>query len=121
MVVRDVGAAEWDQQVLKSQKPVAVEFWAPWCPWCRRLIPEFDALSVEYENRMAMLKLNSDDHPDIAERYGIMGLPTIKLFCQGRTIGEMVGYMPRPRLKAELDRLLQNHRECLQSSSPMRI
>lgn len=121
MVVRDVGSADWDRQVLTSQTPVAVEFWAPWCPWCRRLIPEFEALSPEYDGRITMLKLNSDDYPEIAQRYGVMGLPTIKMFCRGRVIGELIGYMPRPRLKAELDRLLQNHRECLESSSPLKM
>lgn len=83
-------------------------------------MPEFDALSTEYEGRLTMLKLNSEDHPDIAQRYGVMGLPTIKMFCQGRPIGEVIGYMPRPRLKAEIDRLMQNRSECLQSSSSMR-
>ena len=82
-------------------------------------MPEFDALASEYEGKLTMLKLNSEDHPDITMRYGVMGLPTIKVFCRGRPIGELVGYMPRSRLKAELDRLMQNM-ECLQSSSPMK-
>jgi thioredoxin 1 len=67
-----------------------------------------------------MFKLNSEDHPDIAQRYGVMGLPTIKMFCQGRPIGEIIGYMQGSRLKAELDRVIQSQRECLQSSSPIR-
>ncbi len=82
-------------------------------------MPEFEALSSEYEGKLTMLKLNSEDHPDIAVRYGVMGLPTIKMFCNGRPVGEVIGYMPRPRLKAEIDRLMQNM-DCLQSSSPMR-
>lgn len=119
MAVKDVTADGWDSEVLGSERPVAVEFWAPWCPWCRKLTPEFEALSTEYDGKLVMLKLNSDAYPDIAQRYGIMGLPTIKMFCQGRGVGEIVGYMPRPRLKAELDRLIGNHRDCLDSSSPM--
>ena len=119
MVARDIGTSEWDRQVLQSRAPVAVEFWAPWCPWCTRLTPEFQALSAEYENRLMLFKLNTDDHPEIAQRYGVMGLPTIKLFCRGRTIGELIGYMPKPRLKNEFERILQNHRECLEKSSPM--
>ncbi len=82
-------------------------------------MPEFEALSVQYDGKLIMLKLNSDDYPDIAQQYAVMGLPTIKLFCQGRPIGEIIGYMPRPRLKTELDRIIQNHKECLDSSSPM--
>ncbi len=82
-------------------------------------MPEFEALSPEYDDKLDMLKLNSDDYPDIAQRYGVMGLPTVKMFCQGRVVGEIIGYMPRQRLKAELDRVLQNNRECLRSSSPI--
>lgn len=119
MVARDIGSSEWDRQVLQSRVPVAVEFWAPWCPWCTRLTPEFQALSAEYENRLTLFKLNTDDHPEIAQRYGVMGLPTIKLFCMRRTIGELIGYMPKPRLKNEFERILHNHRECLEKSSPM--
>ncbi len=106
--------------VTQTERPVVVEFWAPWCPWCLKLMPEFDALSAEYEGRLTMLKLNSEDNPDIAQRYGVMGLPTVKMFCQGRAIGEVIGYMPKTRLKAEIERLMQNHKECLLSSSPMR-
>jgi len=120
VTVADVGSRDWEQVVGKSEKPVAVEFWAPWCPWCRKLMPEFEALSPEYEGRLKMFKLNTEENPEIAIRYGVMGLPTIKMLCQGRVVGEVVGYMPRPRLNAELDRLLQSHKECLQSSSPMR-
>lgn len=120
MAVRDVPLDNWEDWVLKSQGPVAVEFWAPWCPWCRKLIPEFEALSAEYESKLTMFKLNSDVHPDIAQRYGVVGLPTIKMFCQGRVIGELIGYMPKPRLKAELDRIIESHKECLESSSPIR-
>jgi thioredoxin-like negative regulator of GroEL len=83
-------------------------------------MPEFDALASQYQGKLTMLKLNSDNYPDIAVRYGVMGLPTIKMFCQGRSIGEIIGYMPGPRLKAELDRILLNNRECLESSSPVR-
>ena len=82
-------------------------------------MPEFEVLSNEYEGKLTMLKLNSDEYPDVAQRYGVMGLPTIKMFCQGRTIGEIIGYMPRPRLKAELDKIIQAHKECLESSSPI--
>jgi len=120
LAVRDATAQDWDELVLGSERPVAVEFWAPWCPWCRKLMPEFESISVEYEGRLTMLKLNADDFPEIPQRYGIMGLPTVKMFCQGRVIGEVIGYMPRPGLKGKLDRILSNHKECLDSSSPMR-
>lgn len=83
-------------------------------------MPEFEAVSRECEGKLTMLKLNSDDYPNISQRYGIMGLPTIKIFCQGRPIGEIIGYMPSPRLKAEIDKVLDSNKECLESSSPIR-
>ncbi len=83
-------------------------------------MPEFEAVSGECEGKLTMLKLNSDDYPDISQRYGIMGLPTIKIFCKGRPIGEIIGYMPASRLKAEIDKVLDSNKECLETSSPIR-
>jgi thiol-disulfide isomerase/thioredoxin len=69
LVACEIVADDWDLQVLESSIPVAVEFWAPWCPWFRRLTLGFEALSVEYENRLSMVKLNGDVHPKLAMKY----------------------------------------------------
>jgi thioredoxin 1 len=110
----------WKREVEESSSPIAVEFWAPWCPWCRRLTPELESLSADYSDRLRFAQLNSDDYPGIAERHGVMGLPTTKFFCEGREVSEIVGYLPRPRLKAEIDTIISRNRECLDQSSPLK-
>jgi thioredoxin 1 len=116
----DVDSDNWDEKVLGSQIPVIVDFWAPWCPWCKRLMPDFESLSDEYRGRLAFTKLNADESPDIASRYGVQGLPTLKFFCAGRPIAEIVGFLPRNSLKVQLDGMLSMYKDCLDQSSPMR-
>ncbi len=120
MSLRDVNPADWDRTVSKAEILTLVDFWAPWCPWCRKLAPELESLAPQYDGKIAFVKLNVDDAPLIASRYGVMGLPTLKLFCGGRVVGELVGYMPRNVLKAELDRALTTYRDCLSQSSPLK-
>jgi thioredoxin 1 len=83
-------------------------------------MPDFDSLSDEYRGRLAFAKLNADESPDIASRFGVQGLPTLKFFCAGRPIAEIVGYLPRNILKTQLDAMLSMHKDCLNQSSPMR-
>ncbi len=120
MSVTNVDANNWDRQVLGETKLVLVDFWAPWCPWCRKLSPEFDSLSNEYNGKVKFAKVNTEEAPSIAERYGVEGLPTLKFFCNGRPIGELVGYLPKQRLKAEVDKMFQIQKECVEQSSPMK-
>ena len=116
----DVDSSSWEKQVLESNLPVIVDFWAPWCPWCRRLMPDFDSLSGEYSGRLVFAKVNADESPEIASRYGVQGLPTLKFFCAGRPIAEIVGYLPRNSLKMQLDGMLSMYKDCLEQSSPMK-
>ncbi len=119
MSVKDVNQGNWDAAVSKSDILTLVDFWAPWCPWCRKLAPELEALAPQYAGKIAFLKVNSDEAPEIASKYGVMGLPTLKFFCSGRVVGELVGYMPRNLLKAELERYLGRYKECLAQTSPL--
>lgn len=120
MSLRDVDPADWDKTVANADTLTLVDFWAPWCPWCRKLTPELEALAPQYNGKIAFVKLNVDKAPLIASRYGVMGLPTLKFFCGGRAVGELVGYMPRNILKSELERALTTYRDCLSQSSPLR-
>jgi thioredoxin 1 len=120
MVAIDVDSSTLKEKVLESKIPVIVDFWAPWCSWCRRLMPEFDSLSDEYVGRLAFAKVNAEDSPEIASRYGVQGLPTLKFFCGGRPLAEVVGYMPRDALQKQLDTMLSTYRDCLQQSSVMK-
>ncbi len=112
MAAIDVSAEDWDAKVLKSVVPVVVDFWAPWCSWCRRLAPDFDALSGEYAGKLVFAKVNVAEALTLAARYGTLGLPPLKLFCAGRPLGEVVGYLPRNALRAQLDRMLSMYEEC---------
>lgn len=120
MPFTDVRSQDWEEKVLKSATPVIVDFWAPWCPWCRRLAPDFESLSNEYTGRLIFAKVNVDDSPDISERYGVQGLPTLKLICSGRPITELVGYLPKDALRNQLNQLLNTYKQCLEQSSELR-
>ena len=120
--VVEVSAETWEKEVLESDIPVVVDFWHHDCDWCRALNPIYDELSNEYVERLKFAKLNvleSHENQHIAIQYGIMGTPTLKFFCTGRTVGELVGYRPKNLLKEEVDRILSQIKECLEKSTPL--
>ena len=90
----------------------------------RRLDPEYQALSEEFEGKVVFAKLNvleSHENQQIGFQNGVMGTPTLKFYCGGRTVGESVGYAPKVRLKAWIEDMLANNRECLAQSTPVRL
>ena len=86
-----VSTAEFDKQVLESDVPVLVDFWAPWCVPCRALAVSVDAVAEEFAGRASVLKLNVDEDPEIAGRYSIQSIPTLLFFKGGQKVGELVG------------------------------
>ena len=93
----------FDEQVLRADRPVLVDFWTEWCPPCRMIAPILEQLESEYGDRLTIAKLNGDDHPEIARRYGVMGFPTLSLYRDGEVVHQIVGAKPKRLLKAELD------------------
>lgn len=81
----------FDEQVLKSSKPVLVDFWAPWCAPCRMIAPSVEAVAVEYADRASVGKVNVDDNQSVASRYNIRGIPTLLLFKDGKVAEQIVG------------------------------
>ncbi len=94
--------ANFDQEVLKSEQPVFVDFWAPWCGPCQMMGPIVEQLATELTT-VKIGKLNVDEHPGIAETYGIMSIPTMKVFKGGQIVKEFVGVQQKDKLKAELE------------------
>jgi thioredoxin 1 len=90
-VVREVGSTDFDALVLQSDKPVLVDFWAPWCGPCRMVGPEFEKLAQKYGAAATFVKLNVDEAGDIASRYGVMSIPTIGKFSGGAMVAHVVG------------------------------
>ncbi|WP_324668417.1 thioredoxin [Geochorda subterranea] len=98
--------ANWDQEVLGSDTPVLVDFWAAWCGPCLRMAPIVDAIAEEYAGRLKVGKLNVDEHPDLATRYGIMSIPTLVLFKAGEPVEFIVGLQPRSSLVRRIETVL---------------
>lgn len=86
-----VSTAEFDTQVLESEVPVLVDFWATWCKPCRLVAPAVDAVAAEFAGRAKVLKLDVDENPEIAGRYSVQSIPTLLLFKGGQKVGELVG------------------------------
>ena len=100
---KDVTDATFEEEVLKADKPVLVDFWAPWCGPCRMVSPIVEELSDEYEGKVAFFKLNTDDNPDTSVKYGIRSIPTLLVFKDGEPVGQIVGFRPKSDLKQRLD------------------
>ncbi|MFD0371165.1 thioredoxin [Streptomyces sp. NPDC059071] len=99
---RPVTDATFVDQVLLSDKPVLVDFWAAWCPPCRAVAPILDQLAKEHGDKITVLKLNVDDNPETAGQYGITSIPTMKVFQGGRPVKTVVGALSKPALEAQL-------------------
>jgi thioredoxin 1 len=96
----------FENEVLKSSTPVLVDFWAPWCGPCRMLSPLIEELAKEYEGKVRVAKLNTDDHPNSASRFNISAIPTLLLFKNGKVEQQMVGVHSKADIKKVLDQLV---------------
>ena len=95
--------ASFEADVLKSDKPVLVDFWAVWCCPCKMLSPIVDAAAAEYADRLVVAKMNVDENPQTPQKFGIRGIPTLLLFKNGSLAAQKVGAMSRAQLKAFID------------------
>jgi len=100
---REVSDSTFEAEVLGADKPVLVDFWAPWCGPCRMVAPVVEELAEEYDGRVEFVKLNTDDNPNTAIKYGIRSIPTLLVFKDGQPVGQIVGFRPKSDLKKRLD------------------
>jgi thioredoxin 1 len=98
--------SNFDEEVLKSDKPVLVDFWAPWCPPCRALGPVIEEVATEYIHKAKVGKLDVDQNQQTATKFGIMSLPTVVFFKDGKPVKGIVGMQPKESYVKELDQLV---------------
>ncbi len=96
----------FEAEVIKAKVPVLVDFWAPWCSPCRMVSPLVEELAAEYEGKVLFAKVDVDGNPKMANKYGIMSIPTLLIFKGGNPMSHIVGFRPKAELKKSLDSVL---------------
>lgn len=104
--VQNVTDADFDKTVLQGGKPALVDFWAPWCGPCRIIGPIVEELAPSYQGRAIIAKMNVDDNPQVAQKFGITSIPTLMMFKDGKLVDRVVGAMPKGELQKFIDRNL---------------
>lgn len=121
--VLEVNAGNWKHEVLQSDVLTVVDFWHNRCPWCLRLNVIFNEVAEEYKDKIKFVKLNileNTSNRKIAVHHGIMSTPTLMFFCEKRSVGQALGFVPKEHLKVIFDDMLKKHRECIKHSAELK-
>lgn len=104
--MREVTDASFEKDVLQSEKPVLVDFWAAWCGPCRRVAPVLAEIAAENPDKLEIVKLNVDENPETAAKYQITSIPAMKLYRKGDVVKTIIGAKPKPAIEADLAAVL---------------
>lgn len=102
-----VSDAAFEKAVLQSELPVIVDFWAPWCGPCRMVAPVLDKLAKEYSGKLVFAKVNTDEEPQWAQKFGVQGIPTMLFISGGKVVHRQVGALPEPMLRDTVSQFLE--------------
>ncbi len=105
--ITHVGDDNFEAEVIRSDLPVLIDFWAPWCGPCKSIAPVIEELASEYEGRLKVTKLNVDDNPMTPSRYGVRGIPNLIILKGGAVKEQLVGAVPKGRLVNAIDKILE--------------
>src|SRR5919107_6219131 len=115
MTVIDVNESDFETEVLQrsAEVPVVVDFWAPWCAPCRQLSPALEKAAEARDGKVVLAKIDTDENPAIAQRYGVQGIPAVKAFVDGEVAAEFVGAQPPSQVEAFFDRIVPSETQLL--------
>jgi thioredoxin 1 len=104
--VINIGDGDFRKEVLESQTPVVVDFWATWCAPCRAIAPALEDLANQYKGRVKVAKVNIDDNQDTPQQYGVRSIPTLLVFKGGRVVDQIVGAVPKSKLEDAIKKVV---------------
>lgn len=106
-MVLELNEGNFEEEVLKSDQPVVVDFWAAWCGPCRSMAPVIEELAVDLRGKAKVAKVNVDDNQSLAMRYGIKGIPTLLFFAGGAVVDQEVGHTPKDVIEGKINKILE--------------